>query len=217
MELTTLSENLLTVLEEFDAAILPFGLYASNELPETNQKKKSPLPEWDKAIVPYLEQQNCSVYKLKKHPKSNQHHKAYQTWLYIPDLGKVNFIMLRFSKIKVRKYGSKYRVDNHESRSERWQNTEIGQYIYDLWKSSQFETGQYGEVLLLIGFDKAQNPLEKELIELRRSLQWEKKGVNYLTHAWEDKARRGFGIRLALWTNTMNSDQTNFASKDNHS
>jgi hypothetical protein len=209
MELIALSRNLLTVLEQFDEAILPLGLYSSNELPDTNQKGKWHLSEWDKAIVPYLKQQHCTIYKLKRHPKSNQHHDAYQTWLYIPGLGKVNLTMIRFPKIKVRKYGSKYRIDSHENRSERWQNTEIDRYIYSLWNPSRFETGKYSEVLLLIGFDKAQNPLDKELTELQRSLQWEKKGVTYLTRTWEDKAQRGFGIRLALWANTMNSDQQN--------
>ncbi|MBW4464097.1 MAG: hypothetical protein KME07_01485 [Pegethrix bostrychoides GSE-TBD4-15B] len=224
MELAALCNDLLTVLEQFDEAILPFGLYASDDLAAENKplrqkplRQKPPRQEWytksrrrepsrqelHKALVPYLEMQGCSIGASYHNPKS---HSAYSIRFDVPKLGSVNCTVVRLSKIKVRKYGSAYKVDIHEKRAERWNDADIKQYINRLWKPSELETNQYIELLLLIGFDKAEVPLQQELLELQQSLKWEVKDVVYLTRAWNDKAERGFGIRLAAWARLVSID-----------
>lgn len=74
MELVELCNNLFTVLEQFDEAVLPFGLYASDDLVENTKKSKLPRQEWYAAIAPYPQKQNCLVGNL-----SNINYNAYRT------------------------------------------------------------------------------------------------------------------------------------------
>jgi hypothetical protein len=206
MELALFCDNLLSVLEEFDEAVLPFGLYASDDLAGTdatkaNTKSKPSRQEWHKALAPYLQTEG---YRAGRLMSINPY--TYRIWFHLPELGSVHLTVVRFSKIKVRKYGSSYRVDIHEARAERWKEVDVSRRISRLWKLPDDEASQDIEVVLLIGFDKAKEPLSRELLELQRSLKWETKDVVYLTRAWEDKAKRGFAVRLAAWARLVSSD-----------
>ncbi|BAU14581.1 hypothetical protein LEP3755_51300 [Leptolyngbya sp. NIES-3755] len=214
MELATLCNTLLAILEQFDETVLPLGLYACDDLVEAEpQSKPSRYQEWHKAIAPYLKMQGYSVGNPRVQMESNSSgkfrpkHSMYRTRFQTPAFGVVNCTVIRFSKIKVRKYGSAYRVDIHEERAERWKETDVSGHISNLWKQPELGKDRYVELVLVIGFDKAQDPLGRELLELQRDLKWEEKKVVYLTRVWQDKADRGFGVRLGAWARTIPTEQ----------
>lgn len=211
MELVELCDNLLAVLEQFDETVLPLGLYASDDLVESTKKLKPRRQEWYAGLVPYLKMQGYSAGQL-----TAKNHYAYSAWIHVPELGSVNCTVVRFSKIKVRKYGSSYKVDIHEQRAERWKDVDVSGHISRLWKLPKLDTNPYIKLLLLIGFDKAQNPLGRELLELQRSLQWEAKEVftslvlgtikrnEVSVFGWQ----RGRVLSLAISETTLNSSTT---------
>ncbi|MBE9011822.1 hypothetical protein IQ250_16585 [Pseudanabaenaceae cyanobacterium LEGE 13415] len=214
MELAALCNTLLTVLEQFDETVLPLGLYACDDrVDATSRSKLQRQQEWRRGLAPYLEMQGYSVSKPRIEMKSDAlgklrgKHSTYRTEFHIPDFGLVNCTLIRFSKIKVRKYGSAYRVDIYEERAERWKEVDVSGHISELWKQPSLRTSHYIELVLLIGFDKAKNPLGQELLELQRDLKWEAKGVVYLTRIWQDKAERGFWVRLGVWARIVSNEQ----------
>jgi hypothetical protein len=201
MELSELCNGLFDALAEFDDKIQPLGLYASDELVK-GQQNRPQYQEWQGAIVPFLESHEClfSCYLTQQ----RKYH-SYNASLHVPGLGGTYLRVVKFSNIKVRKYGSGFHVDNRENRRERWEKIDLSGHISSLWKQPNFnwfatdaEPNQ-SRLLLFIGFDKTQRPLERELSELQQLLHWDRKEVLYLTRTWPDKAGRGFGVRLAAW------------------
>ena len=184
-------------LEQFDSEILPLGLYASDELVE-GKNLKPRYQEWKGALVPFLKSQGypaSGFYPLNSY--------ASKATCEIPEIGQVSIVLVKFSNIKVRKYGSGYYVDKREDRAQRWERVDLSRHISQLWKQHN-DFSEYfkirAQILLFAGFDKSQRPLESELRELHTSLKWENKGVSYSTRTWQDKAKRGFGVRLAVWS-----------------
>jgi hypothetical protein len=207
MTVNELCENLMNVLEQFDEKILPLGLYSCDDLaeqPVSNRRiqrnylrrnyARQSYQEWVMAIEPYLSGEGYTASQphcLKDY--------VYASRFDIPEIGRVNLTIARLAKIKVRKYGSSYRVDIHEQRAQRWAEMQLDSDISKVWHRAKQANIPGMEILLLIGFDKAKNPLGQELLELQDSLHWEEKGVTYLSRAWDDKANRGFRVRLATW------------------
>jgi hypothetical protein len=207
MTVNELCEDLMNVLERFDENILPLGLYSCDDLAEkqvVNHRNHRSYPwknyvrqgyqEWVRAIEPHLSGEGYTAiqpHRLKDY--------VYVSHFDIPEIGRVNLTIARLAKIKVRKYGSSYRVDIHEQRAQRWAELELGSYISKVWHRAKQSNIPGMEILLLIGFDKAKNPLGQELLELQDSLHWEEKGVTYFSRTWDDKANRGFRVRLATW------------------
>jgi len=206
MQLPEFCNGLFDALEKYDTDILPLGLYASDDLAESAPKKPH-FQEWQGAIVPYLQSQKCQFSSVDGRGK--YHH--YDALVKAPESGNIALRVVKFSNIKVRQYGSGYHVDKHENRPERWQKTDLSGHISRLWKQNigGFFAGSWAQtptrILLFIGFDKAQRPLERELTALHEELHWEKKDVLYLTRSWPDKADRGFGVRLALWARNVDA------------
>lgn len=195
MELTTLCDGIMDALQAWDEATLPLGLYSASEEWVAGEKLRPRYNEWEGAIVPYLTQQNCAAIYYRQGNRL-----GYRAAFDAPEIGKTNLVVARFSNIKVRKYGSSYRVDKHEKRTERWEELDLSGQISSLWKQPDY-SGQplQAKILLLIGFDKTQRPLEREMTELNDALRWEQKNVVFATRTWPDKANRGFGVRLSVW------------------
>ncbi|HEX8552023.1 MAG TPA: hypothetical protein VF681_10775 [Abditibacteriaceae bacterium] len=195
MTLSELCEGALSSLEAFDEATAPLGLYASDELIASAQPKARYL-EWSRAIQPYLRALGAACPN-----NSSLSRNRLSAHADVPIMGTVGFSLVKFSQIKVRKYGSAYHVDKHEDRKERWKETDLSGTISSLWKDpthwSNFQ--EHAHVVVFIGFDKATRPLERELSELQATLRWQEKNVDYATRTFEDKVGRGFGIRLATW------------------
>jgi hypothetical protein len=198
MNLTELCNGVLSSLEIFDEATAPLGLYASDEL-VASAKPKARYLEWSSAIQAYLR----GIGAACPH-NSSLSRNCLQSYATVPELGKVGFTLVKFSKIKVRKYGSAYHVDKHEDREGRWNETDLSGIVSSLWKHNTdwSNYNEHAHIVVFIGFDKAQRPLERELTELQATLRWHEKNVEYTTRAFEDKAGRGFGIRLAAWART---------------
>ena len=194
MDLVTLCDGLLEAFERFDEATLPFGLYAINEA-ETGKRLRP--QEWERIITPFLQVRGCRVSAVDEN-----HYSLTRARFKTPNGRNVAVSLRRFSNIKVRKYGSRYHVDKHENRSARWQNIDLGSHVSGLWKKrswSQERLNIEARILLFIGFDKAQRPFESEMTQLQQQENWEEKSVVYRTRNWNDKAERGFKVRLSLW------------------
>jgi hypothetical protein len=199
MELIELCGNLLMVLEQFDESILPLGLYSCDDLVTTKRKGfKQDFQEWYRAIAPYLQDRGYVTDYVRS---INDY--AYSSKLRLSNLGSVDFTIVKISKIKVRKYGSDYKVDIHEDRAQRWKDTNMRSHLRQLWKPTIAVDNPAIRIVVLIGFDKSPHPFRRELLELEDSLQLANRGVTHLSREWADKADRHFHIRLAAWASPL--------------
>jgi len=198
---TTIASDLLDALQAFDREIAPLGLYASQDLAadvKAKPRKYTPVKaarrteEWGRCIVPLL--QSCGVSVTERY---------LSPWalVTVPDFGYMQLHLVKISKIKVRKFGSRYRVDKHENYAERWAELRMDRLLSDLWSPSALADSTIRlRALLLIGFDKSDDPFRRELIQLREDIDWEKHDAELESRAWADRYERGFNIRLAAWT-----------------
>ena len=197
MEIDALRIGLVDCLEQFDTDILPLGLYASDELSKARPIKAS-YQEWEGAILPFLANHNCISWGFS--PSDNF---LSQTTCFVPEIGKVGIALVKISSIKVRRYGSGYQVDKQEDRAGRWEKAGLGGQLSQMWTQSDIRMGHSkadARIVLFIGFDKTPRPFERELEQLRESNKWESHAVSYQSQIWEDKAGRGFNIRLCAWS-----------------
>ena len=183
--------DLLNALEAFDRSIPPYGLYASDELVSANPERHY-HQAWHRGLKPYLKARGAEV------PDSRM--RSPTAYFKMPDIGLARVMQLTISKIKVRQYGSRYYLDKHKAYDERWAESKIAKAISTLWKlpGANDTLTQLG-LVLLIGYDKAARPFERELNRQHASLKWEKRDVQYHTKIWEDIYARGFRIRTSIW------------------
>jgi hypothetical protein len=175
MNLNDVCAGLLEALQKFDEDTLPLGLYASDELVEQSPKRPY-FQEWKGAIEPFLSAHKLRPELLRYWSPRKQSKHGYRAAFVLPDAGNVALQVVKFSNIKVRKYGSAYHVDKHENRAARWSDIDLSGHISSLWKQPDwFSYRAHAQMLLFIGFDKAQRPLEAELSALHRDLNWEKR------------------------------------------
>lgn len=194
MNLETLSAHVLDVIEAFDAATAPFGLYAARDI------LLEPRPK--EVLVKFLTltQRRPELLDLKPfiNKVSNITHWTKQNEtefrFAVPNLGFVDLTLVRTSKIKVRKFGSAYRLDKHEKFEERWAALRMDKRI-----STVRQEGSGVSMLLFLGFDRAARPFERELAELKPHQNRESHGVAFVSREWEDRFERKFFVRAALW------------------
>ncbi len=199
---------LFDILVDFDASIPPLGLYACEDLPRENSKtswSRRQVPEWrrgvrplyfhqewNRGLKPHLEQKGCSIYQ---YPVGEG-----EVLLDVPDAGRTWLKLIRISKIKVRKFGSHYRLDRLENYQERWDSLDFASALSRLWKPSFLAEKEIKMgVVLFIGFDKAQDPFGRELVVLKQSSPWENHGVVHENRVLTDLYERGFLTRLSAW------------------
>lgn len=109
--------------------------------------------------------------------------------------------MVRTSKVKVRRFGSAYRMDNHVKHGERWSELRMDRLLSDLWKPSTLAYDRHElRLLLFVGFAAEARPFHRELSELQADTDWEPHGASYETRCWKDRFQRGFGTRLSCWS-----------------
>lgn len=189
---TNLSHTLLDALDAFDRQTLPLGLYACEEY---NAKDK-PFPrlhqEWHLCLKPCLEALGCRT------GWTNIRNGEFS--FNLPDGTRTEMSVVRTSKIKVRKFGSAYRIEPHNKYEERWQELRLGRELSNLWKPSALAECHIGlRVFLFIGFDKAPVPFGEELELLDEQLHWDENGASYETRTWADREDRHFFVRLSAW------------------
>jgi len=197
MNADDLRNGLVDCLEQFDTDILPLGLYASDELVEANPVR-STYQEWKRAIFPFLESKGGSPRAIV--PLNNSLSRASCTFAA---LGKVEIVLVKISNIKVRKYGSGYQVDKQEDRTGRWERADLEGQISKMWNPRDNRPGVSrvgAHIVLFIGYDKTQRPFERELEQLCESGKWQNRAVIYQSQIWQDKAGRGFNIRVCAWS-----------------
>ena len=197
MDIDALRNGLADCLEQFDTKILPLGLYASDELTDARPVRPS-YQEWEGAIFPFLKSHRSFTGGFS--PSNNFLSHASCT---CAGLGNVKIALIKISNIKVRKYGSGYQVDKQEDRSGRWGKADLEGQISQMWTKQERwpespKTSPH--IVLFIGYDKTPRPFEHELEQLRESGKWENRNVTYQSQIWEDKAGRGFNIRLCAWS-----------------
>lgn len=202
MTLEELSVKILDVIEEFDAATAPFGLYAARDI-LLEPRPKEVLGEFSTLTQrrPELRSLQPFINELSHVTNwANENKKGFR--FTAPNLGLVDLDLVRTSKIKVRKYGSAYRLDKHENFAARWEQLDLGENIARLWAP----LGYYGyhsppdvRMLLFIGFDRAARPFEREFAELKPHQNREAHGVTFVSRQWEDRFERKFFVRAALW------------------
>lgn len=188
-----LSAALLDALEAFDKQTLPLGLYACDEF----QMKDRPFPrlhqEWHLCLKPCLEARGCRLGYIDL--------RDGQASFTLPEGTRVEMHLVRTSKIKVRKFGSAYRVDSHNKYHERWQALRLDRELSGLWKPSALAESYVGlRLFLFIGFAAEAEPFGKELGALDAQLEWDKHGAGYQTRVWADRQDRRFFVRLSLWS-----------------
>lgn len=183
-------EELLDVLERFDASIPPFGLYASSE---TSTSGKARNLEWYQALKPHFE-------KMKTRPWTSYSFPNDEAHIMHPDGSMWWLHLTKVSGVKVRKFGSHYRVDKTEDFRQRWEEEKLDKHLSALWSpSTQSLHLVTMNMLLFIGFDKAEASFEREIKALQQQVDWEPHGVTYCTRTWADRYERNFHVRLAVW------------------
>lgn len=198
MEINALAEGLMDALENFDRDILPLGLYASDDLVQGKYSKPR-YQEWNGTIFPYLASQGCQVGEFYHYPEDSCTSRGH---CCLPQGERVRIILVKFSNVKVLKFGSGYHVDQHAKREQRWMKVDLKDKIRRLWNKSGSHGPDAG-ILLFVGFDKTQRPFEHKLNQLQEELKWQEKNVSYFTRGWQDRANRGFGVRLCAWAHSF--------------
>ena len=192
---TNLSHALLDALDAFDRKTLPFGLYACEEYRVKDKPYQRLHQEWHLCLKPCLEALGCqSIWGNIRNGEFS---------FNMPDGTRAEMRVVRTSKIKVRKFGSAYRIEPHNKYEERWQELRLDRELSSLWKPSALAEGHIGlRLFLFIGFAKEAEPFGKELAHLSEQLRWGENGANYETRAWADREDRHFFVRLSAWART---------------
>lgn len=188
-----LSGELLDALDAFDIKTLPLGLYACEEF----RAKDKPFPrlyqEWHLCMKPCLEALGCTT--LGANVRNG--HFSFG----LPDGTQVELRVVRTSKIKIRRFGSAYRIEPHQKFQERWQELRLDRELSDLWKPSALAEQHIAlRLFLFIGFAKEAEPFGKELWQLEAMLRWQEQGAYYQTRSWKDRENRHFFIRASVWS-----------------
>jgi len=187
-----LTHELLAALDAFDRRTLPLGLYACDEF----KAKDKPFPrlhqEWHLCLKPCLEALGCSAAWADL--------RGGRFSFNLPDGTRAEMRVARTSKIKVRRYGSAYRIEPHNKYQERWQELRLDRELSDLWKPSALAEQHIGvRLFLFIGFAKEAEPFGKELAQLEEMLGWDRNEAHYETRCWADRENRHFFVRLSAW------------------
>ena len=190
---TSLANALLDALDAFDVKTLPLGLYACEEF----QAKERPFlrlhQEWNLCLKPCLHSLGCNSF-------SGNVRDGY-VHFKLPDGTFVQLHIVRTSKIKVRKFGSAYRIEPHQKFEERWQELRLNRELSELWKPSSLAERYIGlRLFLFIGFAKEAAPFGKELRQLEAMLRWQEQGAEYQTRSWADRENRNFYVRTSIWS-----------------
>ncbi len=194
IEIADLHTSLLDALETLDQQLDGFGLYAIREVQKNKDALHPPfVQEWERAIRPTLQQMG--------YPVAGQPSRGVFS-VTLPDQRRVGIKFFNISSIKVRKYGSQYRIDPYRNYSERWETIDWEKWLWSLWKAhwGYFERGSFAaRSIVLIGFDDKADPLGKEITALQQAVDWEKHGAHYQSRQWPDRYGRAIWVRLSAW------------------
>lgn len=195
---SAIAEGLLDALEVLDQKTAPFGLYACEEY----RAKTEPFPrlhqEWHLALKPRLQQLGCRT--MGPGPIADRGGPTLAgTYFTTADGTGMRMVVARISKVKVRKFGSAYRVDPQKRFRERWDELRLHRILGQLWTPSEVNSRDQLHLLLLICFAKEEEPFAAELSELDQQIHWRSHGAQFLSRTWLDSYERGLHVRLCAW------------------
>ena len=108
--------------------------------------------------------------------------------------GQCRVTLRRVAKIKVRRFGSAYRVDDRVDYADRWARADIPGLLNELrHPKAQWQKGL--QAVLLVSFGREAEPFEREVAALGSSMQ----GLEFETRAWPDRYGRAFSVGLMAW------------------
>jgi hypothetical protein len=120
--------SFLEKLHTFDEQIAPVGLYGIRDYKSLGAEHPPFEIEWELLIKPAMRELGCNP---ARNPPMRRKLGVFQFQPTSP-VGEVR--VLRMSKIKVRKYGSSYRVDPHHDFGVRWKEAAVDSVLHRLWK-----------------------------------------------------------------------------------
>lgn len=200
MNSAALAEQIFDVLQEFDRLVQPFGWYSVRDV-LLQPKPKEVVRDFANQVESKNEWQDihqfCRIFtNIGSWGNSNMWFSSFAA----PNFGSVSLKMVRTSKVKVRLYGSRYHLDKHENYSRRWDKLQLGEEILKLRTPRADNDWQ---MLLLLGFDKAQRPFERELLELKPHQTRATHDIEFFERTWDDSMGRGFKVKAALWAHHL--------------
>ena len=200
------ARQMIAALAALDEKIPQLGLYSSNEYDAPEGK---PHPswkiEWNLALRPALQKLGCSqfsslgferAYPWERGDRATFNHVSFNA----PGSQRCFVKLIRTAKIKVRHYGSGYKVDRHVDHGERWGKLKMEKRLNELWRPDRFEAATDIRMVLFLGFDKALRPYHFELTQLKKAVNWETHGADLISECWMDKHQRDFNVVAACWT-----------------
>lgn len=166
--------QLLVKLQAFDTAIAPLGLYAAEEHQMQDKPRRRLEVEWGQCLKPAMKAMGCN-------PVGRVFYERDQASIEFRQGGTIGCLkVIRLSKIKVRRYGSAYRVEEYHSRP--------------------------GGLLLFLGLAAEAEPFASEIDELQAGSSFQQRFSNATTRTWDDPHGRGFKVLAALWHVTTNNN-----------
>ena len=180
-----LADAVITALDALDIADAPHGLYAGHDL-DPLRTPTSLYREWTVGLWPALQQLGATdVYARSPFAQPSFH---------LPEVGRCALHIRRIALIKVRRFGSAYRVDDRADRSARWADADVATLLNRLRYP---RAGRFHPVplVVLIGFAREATPLGRELQQLTR----ETRGLESARRAWVDRYGRAFSVGVSVW------------------
>src|SRR6266542_3098612 len=146
-----LCQELMDALEAFDQTTAPLGLYACEEYRAKDKAFSRLHQEWRLCLKPRLKKLGCRPGWADLQDG--------EFGFALPDKTSLQMGMTQISKIKVRKFGSAYRVDPHHDYRERWNQLRLDRTLSKLWKPSALINSWHRlDLFLLIAFAAEPEP-----------------------------------------------------------
>ena len=201
MNIADIADALLMQLYQFDQDTAPFGLYACEHFKAApGQRFHRGQIEWQHCLKTTLKRIGCRT--------TNEFQNDGRYTFYLPDDRSAQLQFTRVSKIKVRQFGDTHSADASVRLSRRWEGSHIERQLTDLWNRSDHKRSDIGAgILILVGFDPAATPFEKEITTLQKEVPWQHHGIKTTSHSWLDRYNRRFSVRLQAWINEWNESK----------
>ncbi|MCC6233411.1 MAG: hypothetical protein IT580_12250 [Verrucomicrobiales bacterium] len=187
---TLLPVELTCALRQLDLSSGPEGLYALAESLRRPGEPRSFAAEWTRALEPALRRRGCQPLT----PNRRRCEQGEFQFLRQGEAGRL--VVLRVSKIKVRRYGNAYRVDPHLDFDARWQACRLGAHLKTAADCRRVFPHAF---VLFLGFADERHPFRRELDELQAATSFGRWFLPAHETVWDDPHGRGFRTLAACW------------------
>jgi hypothetical protein len=175
----------LDALEELDQAAAPLGLYSCHDL-DPNRPASHLYREWAAALQPALVRLGATDVSARAPFDRLQFHLA--------PFGRSELAVRRLAKVKVRRFGSVYRVDDRVDYAARWAKADLPDLLNTL-RYPEKGWAKAFRMVILIAFARETHPFRQELGAVKRDMR----GLELLNRSWPDRHGRAFFVGLTAW------------------